>query len=108
MAQLGRAQPFQPKFRHGYGMPALYIFFNVLTLGGQVTLSAVGVSDAIVRLIQQSTDLEVAKTITDGSGNYNFLGYVVEGEAYHVTVEYTNGGTKYNAKSLWDVNPIRI
>lgn len=73
------------------------------TISGQVTLSGTGVSGAVVRLIKQSTDAEVAKTTTDGSGNYSFSGMLYGGDLYHVCVEYTSGGTKYNAKSLWNI-----
>lgn len=88
---------------------ALNIFFNVLTLSGTVTLSAVGVSGAVIRLINQATDTEVAKTTTDANGFYKFTGsLVIPAANYHICVEYTDGGTKYNAKSLWNVNPAHV
>lgn len=80
-------------------------------LSGVVTLAAVGVSGAIVRLIRQSTDTEVAKTTTNASGYYKFvdIAFIVPGENYHICVEYTDGGSaKYNAKSLWNVMPTLI
>lgn len=74
------------------------------TISGQVTLGGTGVSGATVRLIDQTTDQEISKTTTDGSGNYSFTTYVYPSRAYHLCVEYTDGSSnKYNAKSLWDV-----
>lgn len=85
------------------------VYFNILKLSGTVTLNGSGVSGAIVRLIRQSTDTEIGKTTTNGSGYYEFSGYanqIITGELYHVTVEYTDGGAvKYNAKSQWAVVP---
>lgn len=76
------------------------------TISGTVTLGGTGVSGAIVRLIDQTTDTEVSKTTTDGSGNYSFTNtpYLYPSRAYHICVEYTDGSSnKYNAKSLWGV-----
>lgn len=109
MARHGRSFPI--KAHTNYGMrSALNIYFNVLTLTGTVTLSATPVSGAIMRLIRQSTDTEIAKTTTNASGIYKFTGDgIIPGENYHICVEYTDGGTnKYNGKSLWDVTPVRI
>lgn len=108
MSRIGRTKPINAHINYGIHNP-LNIFFNVLTLSGTVTLSAIGVSGAIVRLINQATDVEIAKTTTDANGAYKFTGYiVVQSVNHHITVEYTNGGTKYNAKSLWDVNPAYV
>jgi len=76
------------------------------TISGQVTLGGTGVSGAVVRLIYQTTDTEVSKTTTDGSGNYSFTNtpFLYPSRAYHLCVEYTDGSSnKYNAKSLWGV-----
>ncbi len=73
-------------------------------IAGQVTLSGSGVSGAIVRLIDTASNLEVGNTTTDGSGNYTF--YADTTKLYHVCVEYTSGGNKYNAKSLWSLTPV--
>ena len=70
-------------------------------LSGTVTLSSVGVSGATVRLIRQDTNEEVGVTTTDGSGDYSF--YADSSKKYHVCAEYTTGGVKYNAKSLWEL-----
>ena len=72
-------------------------------VSGQVTLNSTGVSGAIVRLVRQSDNMEIGTTTTDGSGNYSF--YADTASKYHVFVEYTSGGTKYNAKSLWELTP---
>lgn len=72
-------------------------------VAGQVTLSAAGVSGAVVRLIRQSDNMEVGSTTTNGSGNYSF--YADVSKLYHVFIEYTTGGNKYNAKSLWNITP---
>ena len=110
MARHGRSFPIKAHIRYGNNRntpPTIY--FNVLTLSGTVTLAAVGVSGAIVRLIDQATDAEIAKTTTNASGFYKFTGYLVVPAAnYHIAVEYTDGGTKYNAKSLWNVNPAYV
>ena len=87
----------------------LGITFNILRLTGFVTMGGSGVSGAVVRLVRQSTDAEVMKVTTAADGSYTFTGYlnqVLPGENYHIFVEYTNGGTKYNAKSLWNVVPV--
>lgn len=105
MAILGRSFPIRPHTNYP-GRAGVY--FNVMSLSGTVSLAAVGVSGAIVRLIRQSTDTEVAKTTTNGSGQYSFTaGTLTAGENYHITVEYTDGSlVKYNAPSLWNVVPI--
>lgn len=108
MARLGRSFPIRP---HMNFQGKLGIYFNILKVSGTVTLSGSGVSGAIVRLIQQSTDTEVAKTTTNASGVYSFptTTALIVGELYHVTVEYTDGGAvKYNAKSNWNVVPVVV
>lgn len=105
MAIRGRSFPIRPHTNYP-GRAGVY--FNIATLSGTVTLASVGVSGAIVRLIKQSTDAEIAKTTTNGSGIYSFAGAgITAGENYHITVEYTDGGlVKYNAPSLWNVVPV--
>ena len=107
MSRRGITQPINAHINY---QGRLGIYFNVLFLSGTVTLSGTGVSGAIVRLIKQSTDSEVAKTTTNASGFYSFAGNpIVAGENYHIAVEYTDGGTnKYNAKSLWNVTPVVV
>lgn len=107
MARHGRSFPIRAHTNYkGY----TGIYFNRLLMSGVVTLSATPVSGAIIRLIKQSTDTEVAKTTTNGSGYYEFVGApVVAGENYHICVEYTDGGTnKYNGKSLWNITPVVV
>ncbi len=55
----------------------------------------------------QVVDLKGEETTTDSNGRYAF-GFDNEkylDDKYEVTVEYKDGETKYNAKSLWDVDP---
>jgi len=73
-------------------------------VSGTVTNSGTPVSGAIVRLVRQEDNMEVGTTTTDGSGNYSF--YADATKLYHVFVEYTSGGTKYNTKSLWNIIPV--
>lgn len=74
-----------------------------VAISGTVTLSGTGVEGAIVRIIQQDTDEEVDKQITDSDGNYD-SSQLTAGKKYHVCVEYTDGSSnKYNSKSLWDI-----
>lgn len=74
-------------------------------LSGTVTLAGTPVSGAVIRVIRQSDNTTVDTTTTDGSGNWSMQG-VSENELYDVVVEYTNGGTYYNAKNLWRVVPV--
>jgi len=76
---------------------------TLVAISGTVTLSGTGVEGAIVRIIQQDTDEEVDKQITDSDGNYD-SSQLTAGKKYHVCVEYTDGSSnKYNSKSLWDI-----
>jgi len=78
--------------------PKLVITY-VAPITGTVTLSGAGVISATVRAINQTTGtVYTGTTIADGT-------YFVIAPAgtYHICVEYTTGGVKYNAKSLWDV-----
>jgi hypothetical protein len=85
----------------GYGETVTVTTY--VAISGTVTLSGVGVEGAIVRIIQQDTDEEVDKQITDSDGNYN-SSQLTAGKKYHVCVEYTDGSSnKYNSKSLWDI-----
>lgn len=107
MSRHGRTFPIRPHLNYP-GRAGIYL--SQTGLSGVVTLASVPVTGAIIRLIRQSTDIEVAKTTTNASGYYKFVSvsYIVPGENYHICVEYTDGGTKYNAKSLWDVTPTLI
>lgn len=106
MARHGRSFPIRAHMNYkGF----VGIYFNRLLMSGIVTLSATPVSGAIIRLIRQSTDTEVAKTTTNASGYYEFVdpSVVVAGQNYHICVEYTDGGSaKYNGKSLWNITPV--
>lgn len=105
MARLGRSQPFKPKVNY-QGRTGIY--FNVAYISGTVTLSGAPVSGATIRLVRQDTGEYVATTTTNGSGVYSFTGITNLSPLYkyHTMVEYTNGGDKYNAKSLWDITPL--
>lgn len=72
---------------------------------GYVRIGSTPVSGAIVRLIASDTGVYVMDTTTDVNGLYEFT-ELTAAVNYHVIVEYENGGTKYNAKSLWSVTPI--
>ena len=74
-------------------------------LSGTAVLAGMGVSGATVRVIRMSTGETIDTLTTDGSGNFSCLG-VSENESYHVTVEYENGGQRYNAPAIWDVVPV--
>jgi hypothetical protein len=73
------------------------------TISGVVSLNGSPVSGATVRLIRQS-DGGYKTTTTNGSGQYSFS--VASGYQYHALAEWTSGGQKYNAKSLWDLTPV--
>ena len=75
-------------------------------ISGQVTLNGSAVSGATVRLFNQTSGSYIGDTTTDSNGNYSFSG-VSNTDYYHIFVEYTAGdGTKYNCKSLWDVQGV--
>lgn len=73
------------------------------TISGVVTQAGNPVSGATVRLIRQS-DNGIASTTTNAQGQYSFS--VASGHLYHAIAEWTDGGQKYNAKSLWDLTPV--
>lgn len=76
-------------------------------ISGVVSLNGAPVESATVRCIRQSDDVALTAQETDGSGVYTFD--ELEGdELYHLAVEYADGGTLYNAKSLWDVEPYEV
>lgn len=77
---------------------------NGYYISGTVTLASAGVSGAVIRCVNQTTG-EVYTGTTNGSGDYSVEVEGGSGQLYHVTVEYTSGGTDYNAPSLWDVAP---
>ena len=78
--------------------------FPPYKISGQVTLNGVGVSGAIVRVIDQNGSY-FEDTTTDSNGYYSIN---CGDDYYHVVVEYTDGnGNKYNAASLWDIQGIK-
>lgn len=77
--------------------------FTTYSISGNVTLNATAVSGAVVRLVDQAGSY-VGSDTTDVNGFYEFT-LLDNAKSYHVIVEYTNGGTKYNAKSKWDITP---
>ena len=80
--------------------PKLVIIYLPLTISGTATKAGVGVENAKIYCINQSTD-EVFTTLTDVNGDYSFD--VFEITLYHLAGTYESEGTKYNALSLWDV-----
>lgn len=74
-------------------------------LSGTVTLNGSAVSGATVRVVRQSTNETVASTTTAMDGTWSVAG-VSENEEYDCVVEYSNGGTFYNAKNVWNVVPV--
>ena len=93
-------------------MAMVTAFFGIVVsldyqISGTVTLSATPVETATVRCIAQSTNTTVAEQTTDASGNYTFTG-LDSAELYHLCVEYETGGTKYSAKSYWDIAPVEV
>ena len=76
-------------------------------ISGTVTLNASPVETATVRCIAQTTNTTVAEQTTDASGNYTFSD-LDSAELYHLCVEYETGGTKYSAKSYWDIAPVEV
>lgn len=84
------------------------------TIGGKVTIGAQDVEGATVRIIRQGgaggVGVVQARVFTDENGEYSVA--VPEGNVYHTVVEfedtegdYGSAGQKYNAESLWDVEP---
>jgi hypothetical protein len=71
---------------------------------GKVRFGSTLIENAKVRIINQTTNTYIGDTLTDVNGEYEFED-VIDDNPYHLTVEHENGGTKYNAKSLWDVLP---
>lgn len=65
---------------------------------GIVTLAGNPVEGATVRLINTDEATYVGDTLTAADGTYAFRG-LSEGVNYHVTAEFQNAGTKYNARS---------
>jgi len=78
---------------------------KTLKISGQVTLNSVGTDGAKVYLVKQSTDTVVDTDTTAGGGYYEFTA-LEYGETYHLMVEYETGGTRYNALSRWDIDPV--
>ena len=73
------------------------------TISGTITLSGSPVSGAVVRCVRQSDNIILTQKTTGGDGLYEFTGLATD-EVYDVVVEYADGGTKYNAFSLWNRN----
>jgi len=77
-----------------FGQPTAQIGFQI---AGTVTLSGSGVSGARVFVVDaDANELEV-ETATDANGEYSVT--VPNGTTYHVTVQYDDGSTLYNALS---------
>lgn len=71
-------------------------------ISGNVEHSGSPFEGAVVYCIRQS-DLAIASTTTDASGNYSFS--VQDGYTYHVCVEVTVTGQRYSYGSIFDLTP---
>lgn len=80
---------------------------SVYGISGVVTLQGEPVEGATIRCIKQSDNTAIAAETTDESGAYLFSG-LEEGELYHLAVEFEADEEKYNARSLWDVEPVEL
>jgi hypothetical protein len=69
---------------------------------GTVTLDSVNIEGATVRLINETEEEYVDEVLTDSDGEYSFI-VPDNDDVYHLTVEYDDEGTKYNAKSNFGV-----
>jgi len=90
-----------------YGADVEFTTTDPQTISGIVSLSGVPVEGATVRCIVQSDNTILAEQTTDASGAYEFAD-LDSAELYHLAVEYTTGGIKYNALSLWDIVPYEV
>lgn len=75
------------------------------TISGVVSNGGTPVEGALVKAYAQSNNFPLVPVLTDSDGRYIFNNTILDSD-FHVTVEYENGGTKYNAPSLWDVTPV--
>jgi hypothetical protein len=73
-------------------------------IGGNVTLGGSATQGATLRLHEQTNNLYIGDTTTDVNGDYEFDN-LIDGNEYHVSVEYESGGTKYNDESKPFVTP---
>lgn len=79
----------------------------VYAIIGRVTLGGTDIEGAVVRCVRQSDNVAITEQTTDSGGLYAFSD-LDNTELYHLAVEYETGGSKYNAKSLWDVSPYEV
>jgi len=75
-------------------------------ISGIASLAGAPVQNALITLIDSSTDTVVDTALTDVTGFYEFTG-LDSAKEYHVTAEYEDSPDQYNAKSLPFVVPVR-
>lgn len=74
------------------------------TLSGRVTLDSEAVEGATIVAVMDGLPERRYTAETDAQGDYSIA--VPLGQTYHVTVEFDDGEHKYNAPSLWGVEPV--
>ena len=73
-----------------------------LAISGSITLGGQIISGAQVYALRQSDGIVITTSSTnDGSYRFNLTS-----SAYHVFVEHSAESQKYNATSLWDIQPV--
>lgn len=87
--------------------PTFTVAATVFAISGNVKLAGANVSGATIRAINQTTNAVLTDT-TDASGNYDIGSLIRDDQKYHVVVEYTTGGVKYNDESQWDIVPLAV
>lgn len=80
------------------GTDATLVYATTGSITGVVRIGGAPVEGAIVRLMDTDAPGYVGDTTTDASGVYSFAG-LARAKKYHATVEYENGGTRYQAPS---------
>ena len=80
------------------------MFANPAFIKGIVTLEGSPIENAKIRAVCQDDASYAEDTLTDVNGNY-ILTKVDPTKKYHIMVEYESEGTKYNAKSKWEITP---
>jgi len=82
------------------------ILDTLYLISGTASLAGLLVENALITLIDSTTDQVVATALTNVSGYYEFTG-LDSAKEYHVTAEYEDSPDQYNAKSLPFVVPVR-
>jgi len=82
-----------------------YVVTETPNIKGTVTLDGTAKENVTIRCIRQSDNTIVDTTTSDSDGKYQFND-LNTAETYHIGfVEYESGGTKYTAKTLYDITP---